>query len=370
MKLLLIARHHSAAMHRKAELLHAEQRWTVRYVIPARWHDALAVDAITATPAVAHARYKFVGSVDDPHRATWRTASFGMRAFRPDVIVAEEEPDSVAALHVALARRVFAASAKLVLYTWQNVDRPLPSMANAVRSHNLSQADGILCANSAAQQLLRRLGYTGRLALVPSIGVDADRFFPCNKIALDPGAPIRIGYAGRLLREKGVDIFLEALARTDAAHAVGTIIGSGPFSAQLQALSIQLGLQGRVTFTPGIAPTEMRSALCQLDALVLPSLSMPYWQEQFGRILVEAMACGVPVIGSNSGAIPEVVADAGLIVPENDPGALTRAIEQLALSPDLRLELSRRGIARVASHYTQAQVAGAYSRFLSELCHS
>jgi glycosyltransferase involved in cell wall biosynthesis len=112
----------------------------------------------------------------------------------------------------------------------------------------------------------------------------------------------------------------------------------------------------------------MRSALCELDALVLPSLSTPYWQEQFGRILVEAMACGIPVIGSSSGAIPEVVADAGIIVPENDAGALSSAIERLAISADFRDELSRRGMARVASQYTQTRIASAYSRFLSELC--
>ena len=367
MKLLLIARHHSPAMHRKAELLQAEHGWTVHYAIPARWHDALASDNSTATPAVSHKRYAFIGSVDDPHRATWRTADFGMRALQPDIIVAEEEPDSVAALHAVNARRAFASRAKLVLYTWQNVDRPLGSIAKAVRRHNLSQSDGILCANTAARQLLQTWGYTGRTEIVPSIGVDSNRFYPCDAQSTKHGDPFRVGYAGRLLKEKGIDVLLEALALTHPTRVVGRIIGNGPVSAQLQARSVSLGLEQSVMFIPSIQPEEMRSALCELDALVLPSLSMPHWQEQFGRILAEAMACGIPVVGSNSGAIPEVIADAGIIVPENDPAALAGAIEQLAQSAELRGNLRMRGLARVFEHYTQKQVASVYSRFLTGL---
>ncbi len=369
MKLLVIARHHSPSMHRKVELLQSAHGWSIHYVIPLRWSDALTAETATAPPNVAHRRFSFIGSADDPHRAAWRTVEFGMREFNPDIILAEEEPDSIAALQVAITRSIFAPHAKLVLYTWQNVARPLSIPASVVRRHNLRQADGIICANTAAQRLLTSLGFSGPVALAPSIGVDPDAFYPCDKGPLtQPAKPLRVGYAGRLLKEKGVEILLEAITQIPHFLVEAHIIGSGPHAEALRAKVAELGLQSRVTFVPSVPPAIMRSALCELDALVLPSLSTPYWEEQFGRVIVEAMACGIPVIGSSSGAIPEVIGDAGIVVPENSPKALAGAIADLAHSIDTRLELRARGIKRVASRYTQTEVARTYSEFLTRVC--
>ena len=94
-----------------------------------------------------------------------------------------------------------------------------------------------------------------------------------------------------------------------------------------------------------------------LDALVVPSRTLPHWKEQFGRVLVEAMACGVPVVGSNSGEIPYVIGDAGLVFPEDDAEALAGILWQLASDPQLRAELRQRGRARVLTHYTQQRIA-------------
>jgi glycosyltransferase involved in cell wall biosynthesis len=81
------------------------------------------------------------------------------------------------------------------------------------------------------------------------------------------------------------------------------------------------------------------------------------WKEQFGRVLIEAMACKVPVIGSDSGAIPEVIGNAGLIFPEGDADALADRLRRLMASPALRLELATRGYARMRGLYTQERVA-------------
>jgi quercetin dioxygenase-like cupin family protein len=89
------------------------------------------------------------------------------------------------------------------------------------------------------------------------------------------------------------------------------------------------------------------SRLAQLDALVLPSLTRPNWKEQFGRVLVEAMACGVPVVGSDSGEIPRVIGQAGLSFPEGDAGALRASLAELMGSERRRAELGARGRIRV-----------------------
>jgi glycosyltransferase involved in cell wall biosynthesis len=122
-----------------------------------------------------------------------------------------------------------------------------------------------------------------------------------------------------------------------------------------------------VAFHTPIPTEQMPAMLAQADALVLPSRSTPVWQEQFGRVLVEAMACGVPVVGSDSGAIPEVVGNAGLIFPEGDALALTGRLHQLMASPALRLELADRGHARVVAHFSQERIAQQTAAFYRNL---
>ena len=104
----------------------------------------------------------------------------------------------------------------------------------------------------------------------------------------------------------------------------------------------------------------MAAELRRLDALALPSRTTPTWKEQFGRILIEAMSCGVPVVGSSSGEIPQVGGDGGLIYPEGDVGALAAARRRLGDDAALRAELGRRGRARVLECYTQAALARRY----------
>ena len=91
--------------------------------------------------------------------------------------------------------------------------------------------------------------------------------------------------------------------------------------------------------------------------LAAPSLTTPAWKEQFGRVLTDAMACGVPVVGSDSGEIPTVIGDGGLVTPEGDPAALSAALNRLQANRDMRQELGRRGRARVLANYTHDRIA-------------
>jgi glycosyltransferase involved in cell wall biosynthesis len=101
----------------------------------------------------------------------------------------------------------------------------------------------------------------------------------------------------------------------------------------------------------------MPDYLRQMDALVLSSRTLPGWKEQFGRVLIEAMSCTVPVVGSDSGEIPNVVGPAGLLFPEGDIGALRAHLLELMQSPQRRQELGRLGRERVLQQFTQTQVA-------------
>jgi glycosyltransferase involved in cell wall biosynthesis len=170
------------------------------------------------------------------------------------------------------------------------------------------------------------------------------------------------------VEEKGGAVLLDALARLAGGWQLD-IIGDGPEKPNLLDQAKRLRVADWVTF--GTLPSTRMPAYYQgLDVLVVPSLTRANWKEQFGRVIIEAMACGVPVIASNSGDIPGVVGDAGRIVPEGDPAALADCLREIMRAPELRRELGARGRQRVLDRYTQAQIAAQTVAVYREMLHT
>jgi len=364
MRILYIARYHTVTAERKIALLAAEQDMEAWLVRPRRWRDAYGAVSLPVRAGLAYrtVAVPMVFRPDDPHRCLYGTLSFAMLAARPDIIHVEEEPDSLAALQAAAARRVLAPRAKLVLNTWQNVDRPKRREVWWVLRNTLRQADAVLCANRQAELLLGRFGYRGETRVLAPQGVDLEVFYPRRRAAHLDDEPFIVAYVGRLAPEKGVDLLIDALAAMEAPSRL-VLIGGGPCRPSLEAQVRRCGLEDRVQFAGAMSPMELAEYLRQSHVLAMPSRSTPVWQEQFGRALVEAMACSLPVVGSDSGAIPEVVGDAGLIFPEGDAAALAACLDRLAASPDLRTDLGERGRLRVGRMYSQERVAARTAAF-------
>ncbi|HLC29580.1 MAG TPA: glycosyltransferase, partial [Dehalococcoidia bacterium] len=195
-------------------------------------------------------------------------------------------------------------------------------------------------------------------------GIDPQLFSPKQDggavETFSPDRPFRIGFVGRLVEEKGLLVILRAVAGLPGPWEL-RLVGDGPLRSVLETEAATLGIRERVRFLGGVPSGEVAAQLQELDVLVNPSLTWrrgkTLWKEQFGRSLVEAMACGVPVIGSDSGEIPNVVGDAGIIVPEGDSAALREQLQRLSESPALRRDLAQRGRQRVLEHYTQQRIA-------------
>jgi glycosyltransferase involved in cell wall biosynthesis len=275
-----------------------------------------------------------------------------VRRVRPDLVHIDEEPYNLATAHALwLARRT---GAKSLFFSWQNIQRRYPLPFRLLERYVLNRADRGVVGNEESAGVWRAKGYAGPLDIIPQFGVDPQLFRPAA--APRENGRLVVGFVGRLVEEKGVDLLLEALAGLPGSWEA-QIAGSGPEKDRLRTLAHELGLAGRVTFAGKVPAVQMPECYHRLDVLVLPSRTRPNWKEQFGRVLVEAMACGVPVIGSNSGEIPHVVSDAGLIFPEGQVDALRACLGQLVDRPELRASLGRRGRERVLAHYTQAQIA-------------
>ena len=278
-----------------------------------------------------------------------------LERIRPTVVHVDEEPYNLATfLAFREARRVGALP---LFFTWQNLHRRYPPPFSWFQGYVLRRAAHAIAGSADAGRVLRRKGYRGPLAVIPQFGVDPDRFSPATR-PIKAGGPFRIGYLGRFVEEKGLLGLLEAAAGLPGEWRL-VLFGHGPLRRRLEARARELGIADRLRIGDPVPSTSVPERLRSLDALVLPSQTRPNWKEQFGRILVEAMACGVPVIGSTSGEIPNVIGDAGLVFPEGDVARLRACLAELLGSETRRAELASLGRARVLSHYTHARVAEA-----------
>jgi glycosyltransferase involved in cell wall biosynthesis len=278
-----------------------------------------------------------------------------MRQIRPDLVHMDEEPYNLATAHALwLARR---SGARSLFFSWQNILRRYPLPFRLLERSVLRHADYGIVGSQESSRVWRDKGYQGPLAVIPQFGVDPELYSP-RAWPREQGhvGELVVGFVGRLVEEKGADLLLEALAGLGGAWRA-VLVGGGPALTALQGQARRLGLTPRVAFRGSVPSAEMPGVYHNIDVLVLPSRTRRNWKEQFGRALVEAMACGVVVIGSDSGEIPHVIGDAGLIFPEDEARALREHLRRLMSDQALRHDLSLRGRERVLERYTQAQIA-------------
>jgi glycosyltransferase involved in cell wall biosynthesis len=281
-----------------------------------------------------------------------------LREFKPDVIDIWEEAWGLASAHVCWVRNRVLPSAKIISETEQNINRKLPPPFSWLRKYTLKNADFAIGRNTEAVGVLRAQGYEGPAQVVPN-AVDDSIFKPldrdsCRKeFGLDG---FLVGYAGRLIEAKGLMDLVEAVGQCPA-EVMLVLVGSGPYQPDLEKRIAELGIGSRVLFLPNQTPGQLAKVMNALDVFVLPSRTTPIWKEQFGRVIIEAHACGIPVIGSNSGAIPDVVGHGGIVVPEREPAALAAAIVRLLNNPVERQQMGAIGRQEVMSSATWEQVA-------------
>ncbi len=290
------------------------------------------------------------------------------KKIKPDLIYAEEEPQAQVTNQVChIAHR---QGARFVFFTWENIRQIYQGWKKEIETRVYRQSDGAIVGNQDGREILQKNGYKKPVEVIPQYGIDPDFFQPqdatCLREKLKLEARFIIGYVGRLLPEKNIATIMQALALLPENTTL-LLIGNGPERAALEGLSQKLRLDRQVKFIPAIKYEEMPQYFNLFDALVLPSIATAKWKEQFGRVLIEAMACGVPVIGSASGEIPNVIDSAGLIFPEGDVNKLAAHLKQLQADPGLAEKLGQAGLARVRSLFTNEKLAERTDNFFKKL---
>lgn len=328
---------------------------TVTAVVPDHWTTGEGVSQSTGAGDDAGVQVTPVpvsGPSTDPARLQWNGAALRrvINDFRPDLVHVEEEPWSQpAALSLRAARRLGVPG---VLSTAESLPRSYTLGQRFRRERSLRLAAGVIGSNNLALALaIKRRPTVPHLSL-PHLGVTPP--------APSPRAPhtgLSIGFVGRLVPERGLDLLFRACMGLAGKWTV-TVVGTGPSQEELEGLAQRLGIAARISWMGALPRAAVDEIWPQLDCVVLPSRTTQRWVMTVGRAAIHAMAHGVAVVGTDSGALRELVGHGGRIVPEEDVPSLTTALQELYADRSLCERLGAAGRRRVMEEFSDAALAG------------
>ncbi len=306
------------------------------------------------TPGVRLVKLKTWYSHANPTHIAMKGIPRLISEHQPDIVHCQIEPWGITSLEVAGYMRTLR---KRPIFGIQAAEsKPgqggrLPAAMRKLLSRPaLSLCDFFVAWSAPALRGARELGLDGALlGVIPAVGIDTEIFSPAppalkrelrREAGFDHPDLLLVGYVGRFDREKGIVPLVEAFDRLAGGNPRPRLLllGSGPLADTLRQAA---GSRAWMSLHP---PRDLKGVarfMRALDILVVPSQTTPSWEEQFGLVTAEAMACAVPVVGSTCGAIPDVIGEGGWIVPEGDAGALAQEMTRLADSP---AEISSRGL--------------------------
>ena len=281
--------------------------------------------------------------------------------FRPHVVYVEEEPWTPAAFELILFSKLFRVKKK-VIFSWENLNLELAGWQKFIKKFVLSNVDLVIAGNREAKDLLeislKKLGKNSIPVYTNAqFGVDTSHFSPRRDVAcyVSTDKSFIIGFVGRFVPSKGIDTLIESLQFLPKECEL-LLVSTTHLPEEFTKLAEKLKVKNRIKVVEGKPHQELPKYLQQMNIFVLPSKTTLTWKEQFGRVIIEAMAVGLPVIGSSSGAIPEVIGDAGLVFKEGNAKELAEKILLIKKSAKLQKELSEKSLKRVAQKYTHEKV--------------
>ncbi|NJO41832.1 MAG: glycosyltransferase family 4 protein [Cyanobacteria bacterium RU_5_0] len=305
-----------------------------------------------------------------------------LREFRPDIIQVEQGAKSLAYAELISLNRMLKLEAKNIFFTWWNLPYNLKFPVSLLEAYNLRHTHGSVVGNQDGAEILRQRGYEGMIQVMPQLGVDESLFRPQSQPKLAAQLGIQqnefvVGFVGRFVEEKGLLTLCDALTKLGETDRPWKwlLLGRGSLKQMVMERAQGAGISDRLIWVESVPHDDVPRYINLMNALVLPSqtakqfktLTAVGWKEQFGHVLIEAMACQVPVIGSDSGEIPHVIANTGLVFPEGNSIELRDRLRQLINQPELATELSKQGYKRAINCYTNRALAQQQLNFYRQI---
>lgn len=294
------------------------------------------------------------------------------KKLQPDIAFVEHGVYSVSLMQAAWLVRRFSPHTKLGFFTWWNLPYRLNPALYAIEKINMASTAFGIVGNQDAKKILVERGYAKPLTVLPLLGADESlyRRTPQPELAaalgLTPERGVLLLFAGRLVPEKGVMTLLRAAQRLTQDLILRkwklVMVGGGKLDAQIRAFIEEHALQSAVILHPPTDHYGIIKYLSLSDIFILPSETAPHWKEQLGHVLIEAMGCQNALVGSDSGEVPNVIGDAGLVFPERDDAALAGALRTLITDEPLRRQLAGKAHDRFLNKYTHREIAAATRR--------
>ncbi len=294
--------------------------------------------------------------------------------FKPDLIHVEQGDNAFSYFQAILLSKIFCRKAKFCFFTWVNWKQKRSwkynFFWNFIEKFNLFFSDGAFVGNHDAKVILQNKNFKKSIQVLLQLGVNQNFFRPTEK-ALESTKKI-IGYVGRLLPEKGIFLLVDAFTGLIKNFPDWRLlfVGNGKSERKLREYVKDKNILDYVEFRPAMPHEKVAEVLNELEILVLPSYDTAEWREQFGHVLIEAMSCKIPVIGSTGGQIPQVIGNAGLIFEQKNEMEMMSCLKKLMQDQVLRKKLGQSGYERFKSNYSYEIIADKtysfWSKFLQE----
>ena len=286
-----------------------------------------------------------------------------LKELEPDFIYVHQEPYAIQTAQIYLANS-YSINKPIAFFTWQNIFKRYPLVFRQIEKLTFNKSNVAFMGSCSAEEVLRKKGFQGSCVMFPP-GIDTDIYANYHQAEgikddwRETESEVVIGYLGRIVVEKGLKTLLQALSQIKNLSWRLVIVGSGEYETEFKKIANELQLNNRISYLGYIPHTEAPLYLSAFDLLVLPSETQPNWKEQFGRVIIESMACNTPVIGSNSGEIPYLIESThgGLTFPEAQPKALAEQLSKLITNQNLRSKLGKQGRQAVLQNYTNSSLA-------------
>jgi glycosyltransferase involved in cell wall biosynthesis len=267
---------------------------------------------------------------------------------RFDAIYVNHEPYGLSTAQLCWANNRYCRL-PFGFYSCQNIRKKYPPPFSWLETMVYRSSQFAFPITEAVAEVLRSKGYAGDLT-VCSLPFDPHLYHPRSESESPSslwrnGKEILIGYVGRIVEAKGLRTLLEALTLLPRRGWKLAVVGAGPFEKEFGELIRSKDLAGQILLLGFVPHEETPRYLAAFDLLVLPSETQPNWKEQFGRVIVEALACGTPVIGSDSGEIPNLVrtSGGGLVFRERNAAAFADNLQTMISDKNLRQRYAESG---------------------------
>lgn len=363
---------HQAARLKLLEL--TKLGYDVGLVLPSNW---VSMDFSWRMPILANPIEKEITFFSAPVAFSGRPASHFyppgwlgrvMQRFEPDIVQVEQEIFSPVSAEVAVWSKL--RGTPLIGLGLENIQRRFCKVQHLFKKIVLARSSALICRNQEGANLTRKEGFRHPILITPLVGVN-DKLFSSN-LKKSSSDVFTIGFVGRMVYEKGGDVLIKAVKELEkrGIYVELLLVGDGNQKQYWQKFAKDIGICSNINWL-GYQPLDkVAQVMSEMDVLVLPSRCTPTWKEQFGLVLAQAMMMGIPVIGSNCGAIPEVIGRNDIVFKEGDEFELSELLFRMIKEDDWREELACYSKKRARLNYSNEAIArkldGLYHLILSD----